>query len=278
MTPEDVLASDTDPVSTTTVAIDTRSWAWPFRLHVIPVPADLRQDPPALRMAYRAFELLATGAILLVALPIMVIEAVIIRLDSPGPALFWQQRMGRSSIRRGAELMTRRDLIPPEGGFEAARLYLVPETIRFVKFRTMFVDARVRFPELYDIEFADHAAFMKGFYKGESDPRVTRVGRILRKTTVDELPNLLLVFRGTMALVGPRPEDQRVKFYTPDQMMKFTVKPGVTGLAQASGRGRLSIGEQIACDLEYVRTRSVWLDLQILIKTFIGVLIQKGAF
>jgi lipopolysaccharide/colanic/teichoic acid biosynthesis glycosyltransferase len=259
-------------------ATPTATAAWPFRLHVIPLPDDVHRDPLLLRAVYRTFELALALVITVVAAPIMLLEAIVIRLDSPGPALFRQRRMGRSAIVRGADLVGRNDLIPPPGGFEPERLYLVPQTITFVKFRTMHVDARERFPELYNQQFSSHDDFMRGYYKLEKDPRVTRAGRLLRRTTVDELPNLFLVLSGKMRLVGPRPEDQRVKHYLPEQMIKFMVTPGVTGLAQSSGRGRLPIGEQIACDLEYVRNRSVWLDVQILWRTFVGVIRQRGAF
>ena len=267
----------TNDIRRSTVA-PTATAAWPFPLHVIPLPQDVRRDSLVVRAAYRTFELGLALLLTVVAAPIMLIEACIIRLDSPGPALFRQRRMGRSTVARGADLVGRTDLIPPPGGFQAEQLYLVPQTITFVKFRTMYDDARARFPELYDQPFSSHRDFMQGYYKLDKDPRVTRAGRLLRRTTVDELPNLFLVLTGKMRLVGPRPEDQRVRYYTPDQMIKFLVTPGVTGLAQSSGRGRLPIGDQIACDLEYVRNRSVWLDLRILWRTFIGVLIQRGAF
>jgi lipopolysaccharide/colanic/teichoic acid biosynthesis glycosyltransferase len=143
----------------------------------------------------------------------------------------------------------------------------------------MYVDARKRFPELYDVKFASTEAFLASYYKGENDPRVTPLGRFLRRTTLDELPNLFLVLSGKMRLVGPRPEGPwLVPYYTPEQMLKFAVKPGVTGLPQCSGRGQLPIGEQIGLDLDYVRRRSVWLDIRILVQTLLSVLRRKGAF
>jgi lipopolysaccharide/colanic/teichoic acid biosynthesis glycosyltransferase len=247
-------------------------------MHAIPLPEDDRRESPLVRGVYRVCELVATATLVAFAAPVMLVVALIIRLDSPGPALFWHRRMGLGTTRKGAELVGRTDLIPPPGGYEPDRLYVVPQTIMFCKFRTMYADARERFPDLYNVQFANRQLFLKGFYKSKSDPRVTRVGRVLRRTTLDELPNLLLVLTGTVALVGPRPEGHFVQYYTPEEMRKFTVKPGVTGLTQASGRGQLCIGEQIASDLEYVRTRSVWLDLKILLRTFIGVLRQRGAF
>ncbi len=232
-----------------------------------------------LRMVYRAVECAVALAVLILALPILLIEAILIKLDSPGPVLFWQKRIGQSVVRRGHELSHRADLIPPPGGFEPDGLYLIPDTVHFVKFRTMYADARERYPHLYQVSFPTHDAFLQSYYKRENDPRVTRVGRWLRRTTVDELPNLFLVLTGQMRLVGPRPEGPWfLPYYTPEEMLKFAVKPGVTGMAQASGRGQLPIGEQIKLDLEYTRRRSVWLDLVILFRTLLGVLGQKGAF
>jgi lipopolysaccharide/colanic/teichoic acid biosynthesis glycosyltransferase len=250
-----------------------------YPMHAIAVPEDLPQGLTLLRVAYRAIECGVAFAALCLAAPILVLEAILIKLDSPGPALFWQRRVGQSSIRRGRDISDRPDLIPPDGGFQSDALYLVPETVNFVKFRTMYHDARERFPELYDVRFASREAFLSSYYKVEHDPRVTRIGRLLRRTTLDELPNLFLVLTGKMRLVGPRPEvPWLVPYYTPEQMLKFAVKPGVTGLAQASGRGQLPIGEQVRLDLEYVRHRSVWLDISLLFWTFVGVLRQKGAF
>ena len=260
------------------VRIASATSPWPFPMHAIPLPDDGPRESPLVRSVYRAVELLATAALVVLTAPVMLLVAVIIKLDSPGPALFWHRRMGRGILRRGAELVDRTDLIPPLGGYEPERLYVVPTTIMFCKFRTMYADARERFPQMYDVRFADRESFLKGFYKGEQDPRVTRVGRLLRRTTIDELPNLLLVLTGTVALIGPRPEGHFVEYYLPEEMRKFTVKPGVTGLTQASGRGQLTIGEQLSCDLDYVRRRSIWLDLQILVMTVINVIRQKGAF
>jgi lipopolysaccharide/colanic/teichoic acid biosynthesis glycosyltransferase len=248
-------------------------------MHAIPLPAGFWLGHSGLRIGYRLIECVVTAVMLLIAAPILILEAILIKLDSPGPALFWQRRVGQSVVRRGRDVMQREDLIPPAGGFEPDALYLVPEVLNFVKFRTMFVDAREKFPELYDVTFPSRDAFLSSYYKTENDPRVTRLGRFLRRTTLDELPNLFLVVSGKMRLVGPRPEGPwLVPYYSPEEMLKFAVKPGVTGLAQCSGRGQLPIGEQIALDLDYVRRRSVWLDLRILVQTLLNVLRRKGAF
>ena len=102
---------------------------------------------------------------------------------------------------------------------------------------------------------------------------------MLRKLSIDELPNLWSVVKGDMALVGPRPEAPEVlQYYTPEEMVKFTLKPGITGLAQIRGRGLLDWGETIALDLEYLQNRSVLLDLKIIILTILRVITRHGAF
>ncbi len=181
--------------------------------------------------------------------PIIGIIAVLIRLDSPGPAIFRQLRVG-------------------EGG----------RTFTFYKFRTMYVDAKERFPQLYDYRYtADQWNTL--YYKLPQDPRLTRFGRLVRKTTLDELPNLFNVLRGDMSLVGPRPElPEYVKYYTPEQLVKFSVRAGVTGLAQSSGRGTLPVQDQIAADVEYVARSSFWFDLKILARTVMMVVRGVGAF
>lgn len=236
------------------------------------------RDNPLLKGLYRVFEFTAAFLALLVSLPVIVLEAIYIRLDSPGPALFFQQRYGRSRIVRGSELVGRTDIMPASGRFEPDKLYYVPTIFRFVKFRTMYVDARERFPELYRYEFESHEAFRAAYYKLDNDPRVTRAGRWLRKSTLDELPNFWSVVTGKIALVGPRPENPvYLPYYSAEEMVKFTVRPGITGLAVINGRGELPIGGQIDWDLAYVRQRSILLDLKTLLATAWMVVLRRGA-
>jgi lipopolysaccharide/colanic/teichoic acid biosynthesis glycosyltransferase len=214
----------------------------------------------------------------MVALPLMLATAIVIRLDSPGAALFQHKRVARSVCMRGRDLEGRADLRPPPGGYDHEARYYAPSYFTLIKFRTMYRDARTRFPEYYQYEFAP-GEFHSRSFKTQDDPRVTRVGRVLRTLSVDELPNLWSVVVGDMRLVGPRPEAPEVlQYYTPEEMLKFTCKPGVTGLAQIGGRNLLSFGETLALDLEYVRTRSVGLDLQIILLTIKKVLTRHGAF
>jgi len=160
------------------------------------------RDPRFVVVCYRIAEFVVALTALVLALPVILLEALIIKLDSPGPAFFFHTRYGRSRIVRGADLVGRTDIAPVSGTFDRDKLYWVPTYFKFVKFRTMYHDARQRFPELYRFEFKSAAEFHAGYYKLDNDPRVTRAGRWLRKLTVDELPNLWHVVRGDIALVG----------------------------------------------------------------------------
>jgi lipopolysaccharide/colanic/teichoic acid biosynthesis glycosyltransferase len=227
---------------------------------------------------YRILEIAIALIGITVSLPVMAVVALCIRLESPGPALFLHRRTSRSRAIPGRDAQNENGLIAPPGGFQPGQLYYVPTTFHFVKFRTMYSDARERFPELYAYQY-EQDEFHRRKFKDEEDPRVTRRGHWLRRLTLDELPNLFCVLAGSMRLVGPRPELPDVlKYYPPEQMYKFSVKPGVTGLAQINGRGNLNWGETISWDMEYVRTRSVALDLKIIILTLWYVIVRRGAF
>lgn len=227
---------------------------------------------------YRLLEILVAVVALVSSLPLMLVVALLVHLDSRGPVLFVQDRLARSRVVPGRELIGRDDLQAPSGRFEPDTLYYVPTTFRFVKFRTMYVDARERHPELYDF------AYMKqhhgGMYRLYNDPRVTRIGRRLRELTLDELPNFWNVLMGDMRLVGPRPEVPYVLGgYDAEQMMKFAIKPGITGLAQTNGRARLALQEVVRYDLQYIRERhSIFYDFKILLRTVWLVLARRGAF
>ena len=228
--------------------------------------------------SYRLVEIVLALVGLIVALPVMLATAVVIKLDSPGPTLFLHKRPARSKRVRGRDLEARGDLIPPTGGYDPDAWYRVPSYFTLIKFRTMYKDSRARFPAYYAYKFT-RASFGSQFPTIQNDPRVTRAGRILRKLSLDELPNLWSVLIGDMSLVGPRPEAPEVlQYYTPEEMTKFLVKPGITGLAQTGGRGLLNWGETLALDLEYVRTRSIALDLKIILLTIKRVVTRHGAF
>jgi len=252
--------------------------AYPGRPYAVPVRALPSGSGPVAETLYRAVEIVIAAVGLILALPIMAVGAALVRCDSPGPALFLHRRPGRSLQVRGRDLAHRADLRAPPGGYDPELWYYVPRYFTMAKLRTMYSDARVRFPELYNYRFAA-GEFHKQMPTLRQDPRVTRIGRVLRTLSVDELPNLWSVLIGDMRLVGPRPEAPEVlRYYGCEEMYKFAVKPGITGLAQINGRGLLTWGETLAFDLEYVRTRSVMLDLKILAITLKQVLFRHGAF
>jgi lipopolysaccharide/colanic/teichoic acid biosynthesis glycosyltransferase len=248
--------------------------------HVVPVPTHepVGTSGQLTEALYVGFEKLAAAIGLIVTAPIMLVVAVLIRLDSPGPVLFFHTRPGRSIKCRGRDIEVRTDLRPPPGGYDPDALYYVPSYFQLVKFRTMFADARTRFPKFYAYDFAP-GEFHRQPATYQRDPRVTRVGRLMRKLSLDELPNLWCVLRGDMRLVGPRPEAPQVlRYYTPEEMYKFACKPGITGLAQINGRGLLNWGQILSWDIKYIRERTVWLDLKIMLLTIKYVATRRGAF
>ncbi|MDH4099008.1 MAG: sugar transferase [Nitrospirota bacterium] len=229
-------------------------------------------------VAYRCFEMTISLIALIVTMPIMLLIALIIKLDSPGPALFLQRRVARSRIIGGDALLAGNRFNVLDQHVSPEKKYWVPETFCFVKFRSMYADARQRFPEMYNYAY-NKEEIEQVCFKMPEDIRVTRVGRFLRATTLDELPNFWNVLTGSMRLVGPRPEiPEMLPNYRPDQMRKFTVKPGITGLPQINGRGRLTFQQTVNYDLEYVDTRSLALDIKVLIATAWKVIIRHGAF
>lgn len=156
-------------------------------------------------------------------------------------------------------------------GFEGRRF-------RVYKFRTMYIDANERLEELLETSEESRRAWERD-YKLKDDPRITNIGNFLRKTSLDELPQLINVLKGEMSLVGPRPitEDEIAKYG--DYFEYFTaVKPGITGLWQVSGRNDIEYEERIQLDVWYVRNWSIELDIQILIKTVLVVLGRKGSY
>jgi len=192
----------------------------------------------------RTFDVLATTVMLVLGWPLMLLIAIAIRLDSPGSVIFKQQRVG-----------------------ENGQLFWM------YKFRTMCQDAEARGPQL-GFDAQGHA-----IYKWPHDLRVTRVGQVLRRTSLDELPQLFNVVRGDMSLVGPRPEMLfLVERYDSWQRQRLAVPPGITGWWQVSGRSDLPMHLNTQFDLYYIRNYSLWLDLRILWKTVWVVIRGQGAY
>jgi len=182
---------------------------------------------------------------LVATLPVWLVIVLAIKLDSPGPAIFVQQRVG-----------------------------LHGRHFRFYKFRSMYADAEQRLAEVQAHNEIDGPVF-----KMRKDPRVSKVGAFLRRTSLDELPQLINVLRGEMSLVGPRPPLPReVEQYRPGDIIRLSVKPGLTCLWQVSGRSNVSFDQWMEFDREYVRNMSLWLDLQILLRTVWVVVSCRGAY
>ncbi|HEV2074984.1 MAG TPA: sugar transferase [Thermoleophilaceae bacterium] len=193
----------------------------------------------------RAMDVTLATAALVATCPLMVAIALLVKLDSPGPALFRQLRAGQGGV-----------------------------PFRLLKFRTMVEDAEGRLEELIRLEELGEPMF-----KLPSDPRVTRVGKVLRRTSLDELPQLLNVLRGDMSLVGPRPEEVRlVERYSPELSFRLEVRPGMTGPMQVHGRGELTFQERVAVEREYIENYSLRKDVDVLLKTLTAVLSRRGAF
>jgi exopolysaccharide biosynthesis polyprenyl glycosylphosphotransferase len=192
----------------------------------------------------RAVDILASSTALVLLSPLMTVVALMIRVTSPGPALFAQDRVGMNQRR-----------------------------FRLYKFRSMVVDADERKKDLAHLNEKDGPAF-----KILNDPRITKLGRFLRKTSIDELPQLFNVLKGEMSLVGPRPPlPDEVSRYDWLFRRRLSVKPGITCVWQVSGRSTTTFDEWMKMDKHYVENWCLWLDFKILLKTIPAVLFCKGA-
>ncbi len=197
--------------------------------------------------AKRVFDLILGSVLLIIAIPLILIAAAAIRLETPGSPFFIQTRLGRNG-----------------------------KPFRICKLRGMYIDARKRFPTYYDYSSKSDLNFC---FHHEGDPRVTRAGMFIRKTSIDELPNLWNVVLGDMSLVGPRPEIPEVlALYGGYRQEYLSVKPGVTCLSKCTGRDRLTKRETIDYDIKYIRERSFGLDLSILWRTFRAVVLRRDVF
>lgn len=193
----------------------------------------------------RILDVLGSGLLLLVLMPVIAAIVLAVKLTSPGPILYKSNRVG-----------------------------LCGRVFKFLKFRSMYVDADQRLAELQAQNEKDGPIF-----KMKNDPRITPVGRFLRKYSLDELPQLINVFVGEMSLVGPRPPIPReVEQYDPACLERLRVKPGITCFWQVMGRSNLTFQEWMELDRKYLREMSIWTDLKILVKTPLAVLKGDGAY
>lgn len=212
--------------------LQLRLLLWSIQLHMV-------------QRLKRVLDLLLATMALLVLFPIMAITALAIKLESPGPIIFRQTRVGKWG-----------------------------KTFTCYKFRSMCIDAEARKQALIQQNEVDGPIF-----KMQTDPRVTRVGRIIRKLSIDELPQLFNVFKGDMSLVGPRPPvPHEVNQYKFDHLRRLDAMPGLTGLQQVSGRSDLPFDRWVELDLQYISQQSLRKDLEILLKTIPAVLLGKGAY
>jgi lipopolysaccharide/colanic/teichoic acid biosynthesis glycosyltransferase len=207
-----------------------------------------RIQPPKLfkrrwRIVKRLFDLLLTLLILPFVLPVLVLCALAVVIDSPGPIIFRQQRTGLNGRR-----------------------------FNMYKFRTMVQNAE----ELKAV-YAHLNILQPPDFKIPNDPRITRVGRLLRKTSLDELPQILNILSGQMSFVGPRPTSFSSTTYDGWHGERLDVVPGLTGLWQITGRGETEFDVRLRQDIEYIRNWSLWLDVKLLFWTLFSVLKQRGA-
>ncbi|MDI6800285.1 MAG: sugar transferase [Actinomycetota bacterium] len=193
----------------------------------------------------RVVDILLSSSALMLLTPLMLMVGFVIKLSSPGPLFFRQKRVGLNG-----------------------------QTFNILKFRTMVVDAEDVLHDLEEFQQRDEP-----FVQLKKDPRIFPFGQILRKTSIDELPQLINILWGEMSIVGPRPLISfEVAHCDKDQLRRLEVKPGLTGLAQINGRNDASFGERMELDLEYARNRSFRLDLKIIMQTALKVLRGEGAY
>jgi exopolysaccharide biosynthesis polyprenyl glycosylphosphotransferase len=196
-------------------------------------------------MLKRGFDVIVSAAALIVLAPLFPLVALAIRLDSRGPVIFTQLRAGT-------------------GG----------HPFRMYKLRTMAANAEASLADIVRLE-----ELREPMFKLRNDPRVTRVGRLLRRFSLDELPQLVNVIRGQMSIVGPRPEQEDlVERYEPEHLFRLEVRPGMTGPMQVFGRGELTFAERLAVELDYVENMSLGRDLRILFQTVPAIVRGTGAF
>lgn len=209
-------------------------------------------------------DLVLAGLLFILLLPLLLLIALLIKLDSRGPVIFKQERVGSKRRRLGAKVVW------------------ITRSFSFYKFRSMVQNADSSIHEAYIRDFVNGSAQASrengGKFKLTNDPRATRIGRILRRTSLDELPQLVNVLKGDMSLVGPRPvPPYEVACYRNGDHRRLAALPGITGLWQVNGRCQVPFEKMIEMDVEYIRKASLWLDVKILFRTIPAVLSGRGA-
>ena len=216
------------------------------------------QNRRSLLIVKRSIDILGSGAIALVCLPLFVVIAIAVRASSKGPILFRQERIGQFG-----------------------------QSFTFLKFRSMYVDNDHKVHQEFVQKLisqeegpAEQAGGKRAVYKITNDKRVTQIGRFLRRTSLDELPQFLNVLKGDMSLVGPRPPIpyELAAYQTWHRRRVLEVKPGITGLWQVTGRSRVKFDEMVRLDLRYATSWTPWLDFKILLQTPLAVIRGSGAY
>jgi lipopolysaccharide/colanic/teichoic acid biosynthesis glycosyltransferase len=192
----------------------------------------------------RCFDIIFSSVMLVLLTPLFLVVSICIWLEDGWPIFYIQDRVGKNG-----------------------------EIFRFIKFRSMYNDADARRAALFD-QYSDSVRF-----KMAKDPRITKVGRWIRRGSIDELPQFWNVLKGDMSVVGPRPAlPEEVSYYTPHQLQRLRVLQGLTCIWQVRGRSLIPFEEQVELDLEYIQTQSFWLDLKLVALTIPAVLSRRGAY
>ena len=237
-----------DATDTLEVVVDLRDAGDPQRSPDAPWlsrEANLLNATSRSMKARRVIDVLGSAAALIILSPLLAIVALLIKLTSRGPVLFTQGRVGRDGIE-----------------------------FDLLKFRSMVDGAGEHRCELIDLNEVDGPVF-----KMRNDPRITPIGYLMRRASIDELPQLWNVLRGEMSLVGPRPPlPAEVEAYGPWERQRLVVKPGITCIWQVSGRSDLDFETWVSMDIEYIESWSLWLDLKLLARTVPAVLSGEGAY
>jgi exopolysaccharide biosynthesis polyprenyl glycosylphosphotransferase len=199
------------------------------------------------KMFKRLFDIIFSLFAIIITSPIMIITAIAIKLDSPGPAIFKQVRVGKNG-----------------------------RHFKIWKFRSMYVNAEEMKSQLMDMNQVKDGMM----FKIKDDPRITRVGKFIRKTSIDELPQFFNVLFGSMSVVGTRPPTiEEVKKYSVRQWRRISIKPGITGMWQVSGRSSITdFREVVELDTEYIDNWSIWMDIKVIFMTISELFVHKNSY
>jgi lipopolysaccharide/colanic/teichoic acid biosynthesis glycosyltransferase len=239
---------------------EQQTWQWPNRIALL---AD-RADSTFYFSCKRFMDVTLAGLLFILLLPLLIVIAVLIKLDSPGPIFFTQERVG-----------AKRQLLGTQAIWSV-------HNFTMYKFRSMVKNADPKIHEAFIRDFVEgrHRPMYEytGVFKLTKDPRITHLGRLLRKYSLDELPQLLNVLKGDMSLVGPRPvPPYEVACYKDEHLRRLAALPGITGIWQVYGRCRVAFEGMVRMDVDYIRNASFLLDLKLLFLTIPAVLSKRGA-